>query len=427
MDSQWQKIVTNLRVPIHILNMPGAHSVACVVLVKAGTRDECWPEEAGLAHATEHLVFHGTRDFPDSADIDACVEDVGGRISAHTSGEKTVFFSHVPAEDIERSIKVLSQLTLHPLFREKDIKIEMQNIIQEIRMYHDDDQDYLLNLAKANMYGEHPLGRNTIGLEEAVKHFKRRHFLNFYSHYYNVNNFDFIAAGRIGSKTQVVDLFNKYFAEAPDGPFNDREVLINVNNPTSFCRRNRDITQLHIAMMAPTAMGASRESQLLDIFRVMIDGGASFPLFQEIRNKRGLCYEVSAEHVFFSDLSLFAIYIACDPTRQREAVEAIFRLMHANKKNVKLLEKAKKRIRGSLALMYESPDRILESHAVADVALMGRPRDYEEILKILDGFSIEEVFAAAEKYLLGDPTTAFMFTYLGPNNFVPSLSPALTI
>ena len=105
MDARWQKVlISDIGLLVHILNMPAANSVACGVLVCAGTRDERWPEEAGLAHALEHMIFQGTRDFSDSQSLSAYIEDVGGGLNAATSSEGTLFYNQLPSSEIERAI-----------------------------------------------------------------------------------------------------------------------------------------------------------------------------------------------------------------------------------------------------------------------------------------------------------------------------------
>ncbi len=114
--SEWQKLITPVSVPVHIHSIPHAKSVACGVLVNAGTRDERQGEEDGLAHALEHMCFQGTKDFPNSFALSSCIEDVGGKANAFTGEEQTFFFNLVPSDEIEKSIAVLFQMMIHPLF-----------------------------------------------------------------------------------------------------------------------------------------------------------------------------------------------------------------------------------------------------------------------------------------------------------------------
>lgn len=419
MAFRWQRLIANGRIPVHIFDMPWAHSVVLAVLVKAGTRDEHWPGEAGIAHALEHMIFQGTRDFPNNQSMASYIEDVGGVINAGTHCEGTLFFVQVPAQELERAVYALSQLLICPVFPEEKIETEMQNIIQEIRMVKDDSQRYLLDLAKKSLYGEHPLGKNTLGTEESVKSFTRRYFEGFYSHYYNANNFDLIAVGHIEKEERLMELISKYFADAPDGPFNKRETTQAIGDRKNFVFENKDLEQVHIALVAPTIEGAARDARVLEVFEVMISGGMSFPLFVEVRDKLGLCYEIWADHALFSDLSAFIIYSATDPNKYQETVEAIFKVLNKSKTDAELLKKAKKRILGSLAIRYENPIRVA-SDAASGASIFGQPCDREDLLAEIDSISIEEVESAATKNLLYNPSQCFSFVYLAPNGLTPS-------
>lgn len=112
--------------PVFFCQMPDAKSFISAVLVGVGTRNESWPQEAGLAHATEHMLFQGTDLFPNSKTLEAHIEDVGGELNAWTSKEKTLFWAQVPANEYQRALLVTSQQVLKPLLPEEKIPTEMQ-------------------------------------------------------------------------------------------------------------------------------------------------------------------------------------------------------------------------------------------------------------------------------------------------------------
>ena len=194
--------------PIYYLEMPHVKSVAMGILVKTGTRDEIWPREAGIAHAVEHMVFRGTEEFSDSKNLAAYIEDVGGTLNAWTDNEATFFYNIMPADKIKRGIHSLSQLLRKTLINEKDIKIEMQNIAQEIRRANDDPQSYLRIKADEIIYNSHFLGRCELGTEESISSFKQRDFKNFMKKFYHPANYAFIAVGNFQIK-QIQDKHTK--------------------------------------------------------------------------------------------------------------------------------------------------------------------------------------------------------------------------
>lgn len=417
---KWRKIITDLGVPLHIYSIPHANSVTCGVLVNVGTRDERLLEEAGLAHATEHMLFQGTKKFLDSADIGAYIENMGGSINAFTDKEETFFYGDVMAEkyDIERLLHILAEIVMYPTFSGEKIVTEMKNIIQEIRGYKDDPQEHLITLARSLVYGEHPLGRNILGTEESVSKFSRQDFVKFHSHYYNANNFDFIVVGRLPNNSEklVVNLFSKYFAGLSKNVPNNREIDPYANSRLIFHHEKRAINQVHIALIAPTVAGTAPAADILNIFSIMIGGGMSFPLFIEVRDKLGLCYSIMAENIRQSDLGSFMVYVSTEIDRYGEAVKKIFDVINDSKRDAVLLERVKKMMTGQLTISYDNPFSILVG-ATKNIGISGKPRDRKELLEWINGVTISDVERAVNSYLDRDNFTK---VFLTPENLIVS-------
>ena len=396
---KWRKVITEFGVPLHIYSMPQATTVACGVRVNAGAIDERWPEEAGLAHAIEHMLFQGTEELPDSKAITSVIEDTGGSIDALTGKESTLFYTLVPADEIEKSFYVLSQLLVHPTLPEEKVAVEMKIILEEIKAAQDDSGDYAVNMAIAKMYGTHPFGREVAGTKESVSRFIRADFVRWLSHYYHANNFDFIVSGKLpdDSERKVAQLFSKYFHGLRENVPNQREISGRADG-TKFHFEERQIQQVHVALLAPTCPGNSDDAAALSIFQCMISGGMSFPLFCEVRDKLGLCYEIWAENIRFSDIGFFLVYAATDADRYQETVRKICEVISGSKTDGALLERAKKVLRGRVAIAFEKPTTILQS-ARNDIAIFGKPRDMEDVTKRVNSVSILEIHSAVNKYL----------------------------
>jgi predicted Zn-dependent peptidase len=142
--------------------MPGARSASVALFVPVGSRHES-DTQAGLSHFLEHLVFKGTRDFPDPGALSQRVEGVGGTVNASTDRELTVYGAKVPAERTEVALQAVSELALHPLLRMRDLAAEKPVIVDEIRMYVDSPSDHIFTLFDGLLYGSHPLGREIAG------------------------------------------------------------------------------------------------------------------------------------------------------------------------------------------------------------------------------------------------------------------------
>ncbi|MEW5805730.1 MAG: pitrilysin family protein, partial [Patescibacteria group bacterium] len=349
----FEKLETSAGVPLYVMSLPHANTVAAGVLVKAGTRDEIWPKEAGLAHALEHMVFQGTKMFKNSKNVSAYIEEIGGVLNTWTWSECTFFWNRVPEKHKERSVILNAEEIKNCTIPESKIKTEMLNIVEEIRMRKDNPQSYVGKLADEFLYKEHPLGKDTLGTEESVKSFKKENFIEFRKRYYHPANYTFITAGKI-TPEEAVNLFNRHFPEKSKKPANQRVPEKIIDNKKREAIYKKEIDQVNLILSAPLGSSNEKSSKAIDLFTTMLDGGMSFPLFQEVRDKRGLCYSISAGATRFSDVGNFYIYIGTDPKRYQEAIKISLAVIEKSKSNKTLLRKAKEVELGRLALKYEN-------------------------------------------------------------------------
>jgi len=271
-----KEIVLDNKISLFYIHILQINTVASGVLVKAGTRHEIWPKEAGIAHALEHMRFQGTQLFPTSRDISALIEDDGGVINAWTSGEGTFFWQKIPATAFAKSPLLLSQQLLHPLIPEKKIATEMQNIVQEIRMVKDDPSHFALREFGHLIYSGHVLSRDVLGTEESVTSFTRPDFMNFSDRLYFGQRMRFIVVGNV-PELDVVRSFNSYFhdVKASDGSL--EENTGNLKTEKREVIHKRQIEQVHMVVGYLLGAGDARSVTALSVFANMIGGGMSFP------------------------------------------------------------------------------------------------------------------------------------------------------
>lgn len=400
------KVTTTQGVPLYCMEMPWAKSVATGVLVKAGTRDEIWPKEAGIAHALEHMLFQGTEEFPTSRDIWGHLEDIGGRPNAWTWKEMTFYHNYLPADKVERGIHILGQMLRKSFLREANIKTEMQNIIQEIRRANDDHRSYLSRRGDEIIYNGHVIGRDSHGTEEAVANFKSDDFREFMRRFYLPENFTFIVAGNVNTQ-EIKDLFESNFPE-PAGILHNKRSAFSANlSSDKLFVIPRKIEQCHLIIGTLTCGAKNCDYWPLKLFETMIDGGASFPLFQEVRDKRGLAYSVSADCSFWSDTGDFSIYIGTDPARKDEAIRTALDVVKDNKNSEKLLERARELMLGRMALAQESSYNILQA-AAYQLGKSGDVTSYDKKIELIKSVNIKQVEEVVEKYLSEDKMVTVM-------------------
>ncbi len=412
MELNFQKLTTESGVPLWVMEMPYSNTVSAGVLIKSGTRDENWPKEAGIAHALEHMFFQGTEKFPTSKDVSGYIEEVGGGLNAWTSKEMTFYHAHVPANHKERAVYIISEQLRKSVFPEEKIPIEMKNIVQELRKRNDNPERYLGYLHSQIFYKNHPLSKDTLGIEESVGAFRKDDFKSFQNRFYNPSNFVFIIAGGITSE-EALKLFNEYFPEKIKLEPISRKIESVELSDERVNIKNKDIEQVHLILGAAFGEAKNKETLYLEFFRDMISGGMSFPLFQEIRDKRGLCYSIGAGITPWSDVGSFSIYVGTDPKRYKEAISASLEVVGKSKNDPRLLEKVKQLTIGALAFQFQTPGGIIRG-AANEITFFGAPRGYKEILKEIEEVTIGDIEKAVDKYLKPE---MFYTTILAPNDF----------
>lgn len=411
MKINFSKLKTKSGVPLWIFSSSRYNSVALGVLVKCGTRDEIWPQEAGIAHALEHMHFQGTENFPSSLEISGHIEEIGGDINAWTNGEATFYHVRVPVGHAERAVRIISEQLNKSVFPEEKILVEMKNIIQEIHRSNDDPQGYLGTLNDRFVYNNHPFSKDVLGLENSVLAFAKKDFQSFKKRYYHSSNYTFIVVGNI-AENEALELFDKYFEEKSEIRANNRRNQKVIIRPERQLIEKKELQQLHISLSALIGKSKDKSSFYLDCFSTMISGGMSFPLFQEVRDKLGLCYQIGAGVASGSDAGMFNIYIGTDHKRYKEAIDATLGVIKKYKSDASLLDKVKNLQMGCIMLSFENTARILSS-AVSNIVLLGAPK-LEEMQKQIKEVKIENITEVVEKYL--NPELIFT-VMLAPKDF----------
>ena len=303
-------------------------------------------------------------------------------MNASTSKEKTFYYSRVPVGYTERAVHVISEQIKKSIFPEEKIPVEMKNIVQEMNRRNDDPQRYLGKLATEFIYKNHPLSKDGLGTEESVSSFTREDFLNFKKRYYDPSNYVFIVVGNI-SEREALELFDKYFEEKSKiEPNIIKSEMVSVQ-PNKILIEKKELKQLHIRMNALLGAGKDKSSLYLDFFVGMISGGMSFPLFQEVRDKRGLCYAIGSSVTEYSDVGFFNVYIGTDHKKYKEAINAALEVIEKSKSDENLLNKVKNLMIGRLLLAYENTSNIIHM-AAGDITFLGYPRGFQEVKKEME-------------------------------------------
>lgn len=393
----WQKFNTESGAPLWFLSLPHTKNTSIGVLTNVGSRDEKWPKEAGLAHALEHMFFQGsTVSLKTQKAISTYTEDVGGVDNAFTDDEETFYFHKIDTGEIARSIKVLGESLFYPRFQKNIIPTQMKIVLQEMADRNDFPNSYLgENWVKKRMAG-HPLSQITIGLKEAVENFKQEDFFRFAKKYYHPKNFTYLAVGSV-DPIKLVDLINIHFPKTQNKEKHERRFCAIPCKPTKKLMLYKEIEQAHIFSGSIFPAVTEKETHALGLFQRMISGGMSFPFFLEIREKYGFCYGVYSRIEQRSDVTFFEIGMTTLPLNYEKALDLALKIIVREKRNEKLLKRAKMLTKGNCSLIDDTMNILIE--AANRVSIRGRPLSYEEIIRRYEKVTIDEVAEVVDKYL----------------------------
>lgn len=406
---EWVKLKAECGAPVWVNYDASKKGMAADAIVPRGSCDDNWPGQAGLAHAMEHMTFQGTERFKGQKELSEQIEEYGGKLNAATSREMTFFYSVLPIEFAERGFIHLNEMLLHSLFRPENIKTEMSNIVQEIKRAKNNPVRVAADIFLDAVYKGHPFAKPTLGTEEAVTSFRQKDFLECMNNFYYPENLIFVVAGGLEPE-KAKALVDKFFpASSPARKPTNRIIPASLvgNTPRFLFVPRNDWEQANIFIGTTVTEGNSAEMRAINFYVKMIDGGSmSGPLFQEVRNKRGLAYEIEAEADFFRLLSLVSIYVGTDSSKHQEATDVIIKVIRENKNSRELFEKTKVKLLGANALYFDSmsPVSMIDS-ATENIIIRDQPIVFEDRKKEIEAITLEEVEAVVDKYFSPDRIT----------------------
>ncbi len=394
-------------------HMPGLKSAALGIWVSAGGRHER-PEQNGIAHFLEHMAFKGTTSRS-SQEIAEAIENVGGYINAYTSRETTAYYARVLEDDVDLALDVISDIVLNPVFDPHEIEIERGVILQEIGQAHDTPDDIIFDWLQEAAFPDQPLGRPILGPAERVGAFSRSDLSGFVSERYAPREMILSAAGAIDHDA-IVKAAERIFGHLED---HDTGLI----DPAQFSglerRQTKELEQAHIAL--GFELPSYRDPALYtgQIYATALGGGMSSRLFQEIREKRGLCYTIFAQAGAYSDSGMMTVYAGTGEDHVTELLELTVDEMRRCGGSITEEEvtRARNQMKAGLLMGLESASSRAERIARL-LAIWGRIPPLEETVEKIDAVSLGDVQAFAEK--IAAEGKAAMAVY-GPVSQAPDL------
>ena len=371
-------------------------TAALGIFIKVGARHEknCLK---GIAHFTEHMLFKGTKSNSYRG-IKREIEGRGGMLNGYTSQEVTAYYAQFLKKNLRITLDILIDMVMNPLFEPKEIKKERGVILEEIKMYNDLPHFRALSLLDKILWENHPLGEDVIGRFNTVKIIKRNDFKKFKQDYYLPSRMVVCCVGDF-SCNRVVDLIKGVIKDSSSrsaplpsvvpAPFKKIKVIV----------ENKHLDQTHLCIGFRAISYKSKHRFVAELIHIIMGANMSSRLFEEIREKRGLCYDISTELKKYKDSGAFVIHVGLDKKNIKTTFRCIIRELAKIKNNLvvaKELERAKDYLIGQTAMNLERPQGRLFYLADSYIAL-GKIFTLAELKREVDKIDREVILHLAEK------------------------------
>ncbi len=373
------------------------------VYIGAGTRNEA-PSLNGVAHLLEHMAFKGTR-RRSARLIAEEIERVGGYLNAYTARELTAFYARILADDMRLAVDLLADIVQHSVFDPEELERERHVVIQEIHQADDTPDDVIFDHLQAAAFPDQGLGRPVLGREDLVRAMPREALLGYLADHYVAPQIVVAAAGKV-DHDRMVALAEAAFSDLPQAGSNGHEPAFYQGGEF---RDAKSLEQAHITIGLPGVGARDPDYYAQSIYSMMLGGGMSSRLFQEIREQRGLCYSVYSFVSSYRDGGLFGIYAGTGAEEAREVVDLAVTEVRRSAERIEPddLERARAQLRASLLMTLESTTARAEALG-QNLLIFGRHIPVEEIQDRLAAVTGDDLRRVAARLAVSPPTLATM-------------------
>ncbi len=379
--------------------MPHTRSVCITIFIGAGSRYE-GEEEAGTSHFIEHLSFKGTQRRTTAKEIAETIEGVGGMLNGGTDKEFTIYWCKVARPHFPLALDLMVDMLRYSRFDAQDMERERRIILEELNESMDSPQDRVNRLIDEVVWPAQPLGRDIAGNRETVSALGRQMLLDYLSRQYGPNNTVVSVAGDIGHDevlSSMSEAFGGWAMATPNPPYpaEDRQ-----EEPRLRIER-RDTEQAHLCLAVRGLPIAHPDQFNLDLLNVILGAGMSSRLNLEIRERRGLAYDIHSYVDHFLDSGAVTIYAGVNPKHIADTIAAILEELAGLKEEVPALEltKAKELTKGRLLLRMEDT-RSVAGWVGGQELLTGQIRTVDEVVSIVDAIAPQDLKRVAAQLLL---------------------------
>lgn len=400
--AMYKKQVLNNGIKVLTEEIPHLLSVSIGIWVKMGSRYED-ANNNGISHFIEHLLFKGT-ERRSALDIAKEIDSVGGVLNAFTGREYTCFYAKVLTKDLPLAVDLLSDVYNNPLFDSEELDKEKGVILQEIKMVDDTPDDLVHDMFTQNLWKDHPLGFPILGNAETVSSITSDDVKSYFQQYHVPEAVIISAAGNLKHE-ELVRLLEKSFGNT-NGESHHRTITTPSPNASVIIDK-RDLEQVHFCLGTTALSLSSPDRYKSYLLSVILGGGMSSRLFQEIREKRGLAYSVYSYLNSYADIGSLVIYAGTGKDAINEVLSLVlkeFGKLKEGELEETELYTAKEQLKGNLLLGLESSDSRMSKLAKEEI-YFNRYIPVEEVMSEIDRVTLNDIGELAETYFVQDSLT----------------------
>ncbi len=381
---------------VRVLTIPmlGVESVTAMILCKTGSRNET-VEQAGISHVLEHMVFKGTKKYPSPMHIAEAVDGIGAEQNAFTSKEYTGYYITSAAEHLGLTLDIQAEMLTKPLLPQDDLSREHEVIVEEINMYEDHPMERASEEFENLMYQGTSMGRLIIGTKETVRATTSNDLRKYLNEWYVGGNLLVVVAGKIpNSSSQLLKLVEDKLGAIKSGPITGYTTVATYGKAEARHHKKKT-EQAHFVMGVPGLSSSDPRRYALQMGQVILGGGMSSRLFNEIREKRGLAYYVKADLDMAYDVGYFSVRAGVALSKLGEAMKVVREEMLdlAGTITASELAKAKEYILGHMPLSLEDSMGVAQFFGMRALIKdeIKQPEDVKEIIEKLELSEVKKV------------------------------------
>lgn len=349
-----------------LVPMEGVKSAAVGVYVATGSRYET-SDINGLSHFMEHMAFKGTKKFPTQKET-SYLEGLGAIQNAWTSVDGTAFWCKIPADKWREGLEMAKELALYPTIPDKELEIERGVILEEIHRRDDRPDEQSAEELQKLMFEGNGLGLTTLGEDEVIKKVNREDFMKYHDRQYVAGRLVVAIAGNIAKyKAEIKTQIEEWFTMLPDEKGADF-VPVNVKQkvPAVSIVQKEKAAQAHLQIGFRGLTLSDPKRFASEVLVSYLGRGMSSRLFEEVREKRGLCYQIAADEDRLPDTGIWSVYAGLNYNKLQDAVKAIMAELERVKHDLlseKEMTESKEKLRGSMIFSMENPIYQMEFYA----------------------------------------------------------------